>query len=470
MFQITQYASAKEPQVQKQINLTDVLHTIQNGDDNLTLIQSARALGKGNSKYDIIKTTLLPTFRFNFLFKESANNKNITTPTGIIYIDADDVDSIPENPYILASWKSLSDTGFGILVKVDNLTINNYSDVYNQISELIGITSDTGARKATQQTIQSYDPHLYHNPDSLVFHFNADDKVSHAPISEKKEKCIGTHDTLNWNEESIQFNNISRYFNDDTPYIVFKEKERICNPFIPMRIEQGKRNSTMFFLLSQYALLNPNAGKPFLKSISETINNHMFPHLSNKEVGNTIDSILKKRDEGTLTIYYNEERRILFNPSIVFTIKEKMAIVNKELGKLKSDVTKELIYTALEIWDFESDGSITQKKVSFITGRGIATVKRHWADFKDYVQTLNDDFECVEIETVAEPKPQGITIEKYILNMRCKFTGMETTDERFLRKTFETRGITHAGDEGFDEVHQWMFGLLKSHQQLYRTA
>lgn len=54
--------------------------------------------------------------------------------------------------------------------------------------------------------------------------------------------------------------------------------------------------------------------------------------------------------------------------------------------------------------------------------------------------------------------------------MRCKFMVMEPSDEKFLRMTFTMRGITHAGDDGFNWVHQWMYGLLKSRQQLYRAA
>lgn len=461
MFQLTQYANAKSPQVQQVATLESVLQIIKNGDENLTLIRSAREFGKGNPKYDAIKTTLLPTYRFNFLFDGSASNDNITTATGLIYLDADKLYEIPDNPYILASWKSLSDTGFGILAKVNNMTQANYKDVYNQLSELIGITSDAGARKATQQTILSYDPNLYYNPDSLVFHFQ--DKVSHAPILEKKEKCIGTNDTFgNWNEDPIRFNNISDYFTDDTPYLVFQEKIKICNPFIPFRIEEGKRNNMVFFLLSQYALLNPRAGRPFLKSIGESINDRMYPHISNRELNAVVDSVLKKRDERTLTIHYNEERRILFNPKALLDLKEKTAIVNRELGRLKSDITRELIYAVLECWDFETEGAITQKKVSLLAGRGIATIKRYWGEFKDGVQAVNNAFWSKEDITVAEPKPKGISVEKYIFNMRCKFTTMEPSDEEFLRKTFKSRSITHAGDAGFDEIHQWMYGLLKS--------
>lgn len=135
----------------------------------ISLIQSARTFGKDSPKYDAIKTTLLPTFRFNFLFEGKAANENITVPTGLIYLDADNTDTIPNSPYILAKWKSLSDTGFGILVKVNGLNLGNYSDTYNHLSELIGVTSDTDVRKATQQNIQSYDPNLYYNPDAFVY-------------------------------------------------------------------------------------------------------------------------------------------------------------------------------------------------------------------------------------------------------------------------------------------------------------
>lgn len=412
MFQLTQYASAKGPKVQNQISLTEVLQLIQNGDENLTLIQCARALGKGNPKYDAIKITLLPTFRFNFLFNGSAANDNIISPTGLIYLDTDDTDSIPDSPYILAKWKSISDTGFGILVKVNGLSLDNYKHTYNHLSELIGITSDAGARKATQQTIQSYDPNLYYNPDALVYECTESKKVSHAPIK-KREKCIGTDETFsNENDGSIRFNNIGDYFTGeyaDADYRVFDVKEWICNPYIPFRIEEGSRNKRMFSILSQYALLNPHAGRGFLRSIADTINTKMYPNLSGKEVGLVVDSVIKKREAGSLEVYLNDERRILFNPKAFLTVKEKMKIVNQELGKRKSDFTKEVIYLVLENWKFEADGKITQKKVAKLANRDVSTVKRHWKDFKAYSADLNDSYykpsnkatECLAVSNVT---------------------------------------------------------------------
>jgi hypothetical protein len=263
------------------------------------------------------------------------------------------------------------------------------------ISELIGIDSDAGARKATQQTILSYDQNLYYNADALVYECTESKKVSCAP-TKKREKCIGTNETfLNEHDGTIRFSNIDEYFIDEYAgyeYRVFDVKEKICSPFIPFMIEEGSRNKTMFFLLSQYALLNPTVGRGWLKAIADTVNRKMYPNLSERETNRVIDSVLKKRETGSLELYSNKERRVLFNPKATLTTKEKMKIVNTELGKRKSDFTKEVIYLVLENWDFKADGKITQEKVANYANRDISTVKRHWSDFKAYVKDLNTSY------------------------------------------------------------------------------
>ncbi len=77
MYKVSKFENAKAPQIKEIISLDNVFSIIKNGDDNLQLIKTAREYGKGNSQYDNIKTKLLPTFRFNFLFKGKANNQNI---------------------------------------------------------------------------------------------------------------------------------------------------------------------------------------------------------------------------------------------------------------------------------------------------------------------------------------------------------------------------------------------------------
>lgn len=145
---------------------------------------------------------------------------------------------------------------------------------------------------------------------------------------------------------------------------------------------------TLFYLLSQYSLLNPGVDKPWLKAIASTINKKMYPNLSEREISLVIESVLWKREEGSLELYLNEERRVLFNPYTLLTTKQKMEIVNRVLGKLKSDHTKDVIYIVLEDWDFKANGKITQEKVAKLAKKGKSTIKRHWCDFKSYVKDL----------------------------------------------------------------------------------
>lgn len=404
---ITKYGSIDNPRVDKIIDIDTFITTVKVGDENKTLIESARTYGKGHNKYTKIKESLLPSFRFNFMFDGYASNENITSATGLIYIDIDNsTESIPDSNYIFAKWKSLSNNGYGILVRVDNLTLDNFKYVYDSIGSLLGIIPDPKARKATQQTVLSYDENIYYNPHSLVYHYHQSEKVSSPSIIERG-KCMGTHDTFLDYSSPIRFNNIDDYFRDnpDKPYIVFEdEKVMICDPFVPFRVEKGKRNSTMYYCLSQYAMLNTNIGSKFLMSCANTFNRNMSPRLKESELESIVKSILKKKKDGTLEIYSNKERRILFNPSIKMTHAEKMKIVNKELAEIKNNKTRTQIYEIVEDWDFDVQGKITQNKVSMISGLSLSTIKRHWKHFKTYAMELNEEYKT----KTNKPKLEGL--------------------------------------------------------------
>ncbi|MEM0519598.1 hypothetical protein [Aequorivita flava] len=72
--------------------------------------------------------------------------------------------------------------------------------------------------------------------------------------------------------------------------------------------------------------------------------------------------------------------------------KEKMKIVNKELGGIKSIRTTEKIYECIEEWDFKSNGKITQDKIAHLINVHVSTIKRYWSNFKTFVKELNDDY------------------------------------------------------------------------------
>lgn len=393
MFKVNKFKNGKNSYVTSTININDLLDQIKNGTDNLPKIKAIRDIGKSNILFNDIKLDL-PSVCFNFLFDKKKTNDNIIASTGLIYIDIDACDTIDNsNPYIFSSWKSISNTGFGCIVKVDGLTKDNYKETYEAISNELGLKSDIGARKATQQTIISFDPNLYYNSNSLTFSTKNIKGIIQSYTEKKKRKeLILLNDTFN-TSDTIRFNNISDYFidNQEQSYIVLEEKEKICSPFIPKRVNIGDRNRTMFFSLSQYALLNPTCNINFLISIAGTINERFVEKYSDEKIKSICGSIITKRENKTLQPYFNEERRILFNPKIKMTAKEKRTITAKEVGKVRKDKTRSDIYLLIEGWDFTTHGEINQKKVATISGKGIATIKRNWSDVKDLVKVMNQD-------------------------------------------------------------------------------
>lgn len=484
MLTINQFKNVKNSFIDKNVTIDEVLSTIKNGDSNLQTILYIRKLGKSSPLYQNIKTSKLPTFRFNFKFSGKASNGSIDMPTGLIYIDVDDTTDIDlTNPYIFACWKSLSETGLGILVKVDGLSLTNFKDTYQAIGDLLGVQIDIGARKATQQNILSYDANLYQNNDSFTFQA-INKKVSFTPIQEgeKRERLITVDDTF-FPSDKIRFNNIDDYFEGtDGDYIVFDEKKNLCIPFIPKRIEVGQRNRTMFGVLSQYALLNPTMESGFLTACAKEISRHFTQKYEEEKIKSIVAGVLKKRKEGTLELYLNHERRILFNPNKKITKEEKQKITAVLMGKIKTDKTQKSINDTIEDWNFQSDGKITQENIAIKINKSLTTIKRNWSPFKELVSELNnsskgdlvikdklivstkeDSLEVLKIdskividnqiqniqslipnhkEPIKEDVPtvvnSTISVERFIYNCKYKF-GSYVADRRFdtLKKDLE---------------------------------
>ncbi len=300
---INKFKNCKSPNVNQEITIEEFFNLIKTGDTHTSLIQEIRTLGKQSLTYKTVKESNLPTFRFNFLFKIKANNHNIIKPTGLIYIDVDDTTDINlSNELIYATWKSVSNTGRGILVKVDGLTLTNFSDTYTAIGESLNIIVDAGAAKASQQTVLSYDPSIYINDNSITFKA-IKKKVSNVNHQREEKELILGYDTFFKQTDRIRFDNINEYFvneNEMIPFIVFAdEKEKICQPFLGKSIEAGNRNKTMFFLLSQYALLNQDKGYELLKACANEINKRFEEKYDDSKIDSIITSVLNKRDEGT---------------------------------------------------------------------------------------------------------------------------------------------------------------------------
>ncbi len=395
VYGINHFKNCISPSVISKISVEEVLHKIKYGDENLLNIKKARDYGKGHPEYDEIKKKHLPTYRFNFLYEDYAKDENVIRSTGLIYIDVDDNIEIPHSEYIFAKWRSLSNTGYGILVKADNLTLDNFKDVYASLGMILGVKVDDGARKAIQQNVLSYDPSLYCNTDSRVYECKDSKKASPNTIK-KKEECIVINDAFsNIANKKERIDNSYEYFvgeNSNKEYLYFENKIKICAPFMPWNgVYEGNRNNFLFRILSQFALLNPKLGIEYLLNKGYYLNNKMYPKLTYMEIRLIVNSVIVKLKGGTLKMHYNKERLILFNPNLELIKSEKCQIVGSVLGAKKSKETQQAIYEILENWDFEELGQITQKLVISISKFSRSTVQRHWFHFKEYVEYLNNE-------------------------------------------------------------------------------
>jgi hypothetical protein len=301
MYKVSKYKNVRSSEIDGTLDIEEVFKIIREGDSALRHIEYARSFAKGSEDYDSIKRNLIPTFRFNFLFNDKALNKNITEPTGLIFIDVDNTEVIPESDFIFAKWKSISLKGFSILVKVDKLSQENFNDCYDNLSSLLMINSDVGARKPTQQTVQSYDPDIYINYDAKTYNCADFEKVLSAIKQKKERRCLTRNETFLpvFQKIKVIFNNIGDYFIDNnSPYRVFREeKERLCIPFLPRKVEKGNRNSYLFIYLSQIVALNPHINKAYIKVLADSMNfNVMKPKLLDDELHKIINSIFQIND------------------------------------------------------------------------------------------------------------------------------------------------------------------------------
>ena len=73
----------------------------------------------------------------------------------------------------------------------------------------------------------------------------------------------------------------------------------------------------------------------------------------------------------------------------MLTKEDKVSIVNKEVGVMRTKKTKQRIHDAIQSWN--KTEKITADKVAQELSLGEATVGRHWREFKILIQDVNKD-------------------------------------------------------------------------------
>ncbi len=386
---ISCFSHLKNPIPIEEIDIYEFLERLKNPSIRVRiLIEQARTLKQADLKedYDSVKEKL-PCFTLNFSFKRRKSNDSIKEATGFIYLDVDGTLEVNQNhPLIFASWKSLSATGRGILVKVDGLNKENIKDTYHAISNELNIKADLKAAKATQFNVHSWDEDIYTNEDSVTW--TVIDNVDNTPTSiASRERERKVRNELGEKAE-LRYDNINELDFKGKDYLVFPdEKTWIATAYIPKSIGVGRRNSILSSFSWQMRALNPHlSNKRFIKLIEAINSSCCLEPLGKKEVSEIASKALAIED---IKPILNTPRRIIFNPKCTLTNSEKRRIVNKITGTIRSKQTEKELKDIVQNWDKKLLGKITQKKLAEIASKNIKTIEKYYKHLKTEIRHKN---------------------------------------------------------------------------------
>jgi hypothetical protein len=395
----------------------------------LTQIQQLRGANGSSSEIEIlqksasniktnydIKKKQLPTVTYNATFNSYRNTKNLNTTTGLIYLDVDtegfDIETIDKSK-VFSYYKSVGGLGYSILVRVNNLTVDNYSSTFESIVDDLGIRPfyDKAAKGLIQQSILSYDPNIYINNNSYVFESINDltNKKCTTPYVNKKEKTytIGV-------VQKIRYDNSYKYVEglEQNEYVSdWKEGFEVIKAWIPFnKIKDGRRYKYLLSYGTNLLFLNQHL------NYNGVLNNlrHVNPiaclnPIDESQLVKIAKTLMKQQSDGVLKpIPYKKPRRVIFSENSTLSRIEKQKVSNNEQVKYWQNVSTEKIYNIIENWDFEKFGKITQ--LAIVNNNRIArvTVQKYWSEFKEYVNSLNEQNNQIKTKKRSDLEPSKV--------------------------------------------------------------
>ena len=394
-------SSITDRNIKDNITLSDLVSYIKNPDNNhKDKVLLARKAGKGSSVYDSIKKTEIPCAILNFNHSKGyVRGNTVSKPTGYLYIDVDgclDIDL--SSPYISAYWKSLSGTGYSIVVAVKGLTKNNYKEATMEVSEVLDLPLDKGAISIDRLTCISYDPDAYYNPDSEVY--TIESKIikgaSQSTTLLSSFSYMGSVPSYTFSQE-IRVSTIDDLysgidFNGEPVYDLGSKRGMYYDiGFALGGVKEGSRNSTMYSVVMQLRGINPWCqSKQMLEFVLWVNRKAFFPMLKYEEVKKIVDNCYKV-PINKVKLKWAKFRRFLYNKDYDLTSKDKRSLMMKELNNRRSEITMKTIISAINYWDFK-EGKITLKSLSKVTGLSVDTLKKRSSQIKEIIKEKNLGF------------------------------------------------------------------------------
>lgn len=391
-------------------DIKEVIKFIRNPPpEHLKQVEYARSLERSSKEYKAIKIYKLPAITINFQYSNNyITGKNLDKPTGYLYIDVDNLteqDLKINTAYVCAYWRSLSDKGLTLVVKVDGLTPDNFKIATQEIANALDIPYDPQAVSIDRLTILSYDPNAYYNDNVEVFSIsellaNSDVTVEHSGNRTqffrdtiiKDNSLIGIHcnGKIRYHDLDEVTKDMVFEYNDQGIHDCGQNKIKYHNTFMPKGVKEGKREKILSLYAKRLIYLNPDLNIEILSKLIYTANmlNLLVP-LESKEVQNIIDKAFKDRK-----IPRSNKTKRFFFQDITLTPVEKskkcLEVLNQERRE-KTQEKKNKISELLCNWDCHTDGKITPKKIMELTGLKKTMVYDYFKENKDSVPNCNNN-------------------------------------------------------------------------------
>jgi hypothetical protein len=415
-----------------------------------------RAIAKNHPEYIKFKKYL------NACYAPNEYNGN---STGFIYLDIDGFQSTEEavihrnsvvkHPFVAACWLSLSNLGLSILVKVDNLTKDNYDHYYDQLNLFFENRLDTGARGFNKVNCISYDPTVYVNSTAIPFIPEEGCSSSIYKNNNNNRYCTptftGTGTSVIWQTRLSD----SEYVNVNTP-VVYKDGIDIIKldlwRYKVNKIPIGKRNSTIGSISLQLIVLNPKVERTKLLNSLLSINkNYCIEALSKNEVIKIFNDNYSKFLKGEVdTSKYLKKKKVFFHTDCKIPKNDRISIALTELHKANGRdraSREQLINETIEL--LQDGNPITKLRIAETAGISIDTVKRYWKPFKNLIEQYNKGCStCIyknliitssaplsEVSATAIPKfTEPVLSNQYLSDLQ--------EGERLVIPTYSHTGVT----------------------------
>lgn len=312
-------------------------------------VKLARLIGNQNPLYRKIKSEL-PCVIPNFYFGSGyVKGSNVLNSTGYLYIDVDkNLDINLDSKYIAAYWKSLSGLGYSILISVAGVTKSNFKDATVAISEDLGLPLDKCILTIDRNCVIPYDSDAFLNTSPTTYTYVHEEKVYRTVLT-KQTHTKGTTVVNSLVKDSIVTSTKntlieSRNFEGEVMVDLGQKVGYATIGNTSIKIPNGKRNSSLFFMGCQLKVLNTWLDfSRFCKYMAVVNRDGCETPVDKKELNIICNNVFKKFEEGILKVINNKSCRFLFNPDYQLTPKEKRSYMMEYINKKRSEKVKELI-------------------------------------------------------------------------------------------------------------------------------